>query len=156
MLLYNSVCHLGELGKLDVGFSENTKVLIKDPCFKVFLAFMFLKHVELKSTKNNIEERKHDFQNQDWIVNTGGSIDLLLLPLNYLCKMLLTKRFCIFLDIVSVNQVCHICAHTGMCHFLMSWFSLDFIYLCFVIWEVILQALINYYYFNIVNFNSND
>lgn len=30
---------------------------------------MFLKHVELKSTKNNIEERKHDFQNQDWIVN---------------------------------------------------------------------------------------
>ena len=41
---------------------------------------MFLKHVELKSTKNSIEERKHDFRNQDWIVNTVG-------VLTYYCSL---------------------------------------------------------------------
>lgn len=66
--------------------------------------------------------------NQDWIVNIVKYRPVTA-PLNYLC-MLLTKMFCIFLDIVSAEfRSAHVCAHTEMCHFLMSWFSLiSFIY----------------------------
>lgn len=35
MLSYNTVCHLGESSELDVGLGGKTKVLIKDPSFKV-------------------------------------------------------------------------------------------------------------------------